>query len=558
MKKLLKSKLFRVFVLIIFLMAALLIYYFQAVTLDPPKIENPETFNLTRDSVAPGVYTCKNSWLRKNRAGLYEMYLEGKPFELGRINGLLSQDLLNYQEQVFVDRLREMVPSPGYLNTLKYFVAWFNRDMDDFVPLEYQQEIYGVSMAASEDFNFIAHNYQRILNYHAAHDIGHAMQNMNLVACTAFAAWDEKTEDSSLIIGRNFDFYMGEDFARNKIVTFLHPENGYRLMMITWGGMTGVVSGMNEKGLTITLNAAKSSIPTKAKTPVSLLARLILQYASTIDEAIKIAGEHETFVSESFLIGSAADHKAVVIEKSPGKTGIFYPEKSTLVVTNHFQSVAFADDELNLENKAESASLYRQQRVEESLNANQKLNPTKTASILRDKRGLNDASIGLGNEKAVDQLIAHHSIIFKPEQLLVWVSTQPYQEGEYLCYDLNKIFFGNPDFTKEIDESGLAIPADTFLLSTDWANFLEYRQLTEHIKKRLDNGEKGFLSDPEIEHYLSLNPDFYYPHFLIGKYYQTLGNTEKAEVGLKMALEKEIPRKVDREEVEGVMNILEK
>lgn len=558
MKKLLTSRLFRVLIIIVLLLAALMIYYFQAVKLDPPKIENAKAINLTKDSVAPGVYSCKTSWLRKNRAGLYEMYLEGKPFEMGRINGVLSQDLLNYQEQVFVDRLREMVPSPGYLNMLKYFVAWFNRDMDKYVPLEFQQEIYGISLAASEEFNFISHNYQRILNYHGAHDIGHAMQNLNLVACTAFAAWDEATADSSLIIGRNFDFYMGEDFARNKIVTFLHPENGYRLMMITWGGMTGVVSGMNEKGLTVTLNAAKSSIPTKAKIPVSLLARLILQYASSIDEAVKIAGEHETFVSESFLIGSASDKKAVLIEKSPEKTGIFYPEKSTLVVTNHFQSQTFANDERNLEGMAEGASVYRLQRMQELLDSHPGINPEKAAAILRDKKGLKDTDIGLGNEKAVDQLIAHHSIIFKPEQLLVWVSTQPYQEGEFLCYDLNEIFFGNPDFTHEIDEPGLAIPADTFLLSTEWTDFLEYRQLTDQIKNRLDKGEKGFLSEQEIEHYLSLNPGYYYPHFLIGKYYQTLGNTEKAEIELKTALQKEIPRKVDREEVEEVLNILEK
>src|SRR5690606_29179041 len=140
-------------------------------------------------------------------------------------------------------------------NLLRGFLKWYNRKLYLHVPEEYKTEIYGLSQYASDDFNYVAPPYLRMLYLHAAHDIGHALQDLALVGCTSLAVWDEYSEDGKLLIGRNFDFYAGDDFAKNKIIAFVTPKNGHPFMSVTWPGMIGVVSGMNLEGLTVTMNA---------------------------------------------------------------------------------------------------------------------------------------------------------------------------------------------------------------------------------------------------------------------------------------------------------------
>jgi hypothetical protein len=535
----------------ILFIGALVVWYVVDTSIAPPVIKDRSPLQWLVSEPDSGLWVCEGNWLKQNRYGLWELYVQGTPFERGVANGKLTHDLIAFQEEAFVNRLREMIPSENYLKFLKYFIYWFNRDLDEYLMQEFKEEIYGISFSADPEFNFIGNPYQRMLNYHSAHDIGHALQDLMLVGCTSFGVWDGFSADSGLIIGRNFDFYMGDEFAENKIVCFVRPDNGFGFMMVTWGGMTGAVSGINEKGLTVTINAAKSKIPLSARTPVSILAREILQYASTIDDALHMAQERETFVSESLLIGSGEENRAAIIEKTPFGIGLVEPDSGFIICSNHFQSDQFANDPLNIKGRDATASGYRFRRALQDFTEMKPLDEKKVAAVLRDRQGLDDRDIGMGNEKAINQLICHHSVIFKPAERLVWVSTSPWQLGSYVCYDLNKIFHTFVPLRQniEITEWDKTIPSDPFQDSDTLRRFSRFKELRAILRDILTGDEQLKPDKSFFDEFLSSNPGYYETWSLTGDYYLQTDQSEKAAWYYRKALSLEIPGWNEKEKI---------
>lgn len=553
--KYLKSIIFWGVIILALCWAGLQLFYYS-LALNPPAVP---TLAWTQEDVQEqqGVRRLGDNWYQQNTYGIWEAYVQGQPYARGRAFGLLAKAQIVSQEESFVAQIKRLVPSKTFLNTLKYGIVFFNRNLDKHISLELRKEIFGVSRSFSDAYDFIGDKYSRILNYHAAHDIGHALQDLSIVGCTSFAVWNQYSADSSLIVGRNFDFYMGDEFAKDKVVLFLKPDSGYAFASITWAGFMGVVSGMNEHGLTVTLNAAKSSIPTGAKTPISILAREILQYARNIGEAYAIAKSRETFVSESLLIASADDKAAAIIEKSPDRIDIFRPSDSRLTCANHYQSETFKNDSINQLNIQNSDSEYRFQRLNQLLESNFPIDAAASVAILRNQKGLDNAELGMGNPKAINQLLAHHGIVFQPEKRLLWVSANPFQLGDFVCYDLNEIFDVQEGTRISETESlsvhlyidSLNIAADTFLDSTAYTDFLLYKELKNRLFSHIALG-KDITWNQELEQaFIQSNPESYITYFMLGDYYLINENKAVARSYYQLSLTKEVASLQERNKI---------
>lgn len=518
--------------------------YFTADFLQPEVDVDLHSYEFTVHS--DSLRTCDDDHLLLNEYGLWEARISGSAVERGAKYGVLCEDLLAKQEHAFVDQIHEMIPSDFWVDFLHKLIILFNRNMAQHIPQEYREEIYSISLSCTDRYNSYGSPYVRQLNYHAAHDIGHAMQEYMLVGCSSFACWAEQSEEGSLIVGRNFDFYVGDNFAKNKMVLFVEPDSGYKFASISWPGMMGVLSGMNEKGLTITINAAKGKIPTSSAMPISLLARNILQYAANIEEAYAIAQGYETFVSESLLIGSASDNCAAIIEKTPSQIALYKSDTSRVICTNHYQSSTFAFDGYNVENIATSDSPYRYARVAELLDATTPLNVHEAAGILRDRYGKGGADIGLGSEKSINQFIAHHSVVFEPSTLRFWVSTSPWQLGEYVCYDLNNVFGGDM-MAQSFALPQYNIPCDSLALGDEYVRVCRYREQYKSIVSAIEDG--GVVSSDFQQDFISNNPNYFQVYNTLGDYEQSKGRYKEAVAYWQKALSLEIPRAAEREDI---------
>ncbi len=532
-------------VAILLLLTIYLVVLYNSAEMGEPKLQFSAS-DYTTQMVNDTLY-CQDSYLKEDASGLWELYIVGSGQQRGAKQGALTKELMKYQEDVFIDQIRRIIPSDSYLSLLRNFIIIFNRNLGEHIPLEYRDEIVALSEFCTDEYNAIGTPYERQLNYHAAHDIGHTMQQYMLVGCSSFGRWD-----SELIIGRNFDFYVGDDFARNKVITFASPDVGYKNVSIGWAAMVGVLSGMNEAGLTVTINAGKGAIPTSAAMPISLLAREILQYASTIDEAYSIAQSHDTFVSESLLIGSLKDGRAAIIEKTPEQIALYETEDNQIVCTNHYQAPLFENDSYNVENIEFSDSKYRHDRLSELLSSYDTLNPRSSIEILRNRYGIGGKDVGVGNEMSLNQSIAHHSVVFSPSKSLMWVSTTPWQSGEVICYDL-KAFFHSDGYPTRLPSED--IEADSTFIERDYKPLLNYREGVKQLKEAISDTRE--ISDEFIAEFKSYNPHHYYTYRILGDYYLSRENNRAAIEMYRVALGCEIPYKSERIEIEEQIDNLQ-
>ena len=138
-----------------------------------------------------------------------------------------------------------------------------------------------------------------------------------LAACSSVGVWGNATVDGKLIHGHNTDWDAGKALCSAGVTILAIPDKGYPYLLSSWGGIIGNLNGINAAGITV---AQMSQLSKDGfgmfGNPVFWISTEILQYATSIQDAIDIVSQSKRTYGSNLLVTDGKVNDAAVIETS--------------------------------------------------------------------------------------------------------------------------------------------------------------------------------------------------------------------------------------------------
>jgi len=286
--------------------------------------------------------------------------LKGSNYEQGFYHGAVLKDEIKF----IVDFMDSKINSNGYFKNFfnRIYIKFISKQYFKNIPDEYLEEIKGISDGSGIDFYsiFLLNVYDEIYN---------------TLGCTNAAYW--KYDD--LIHGRNLDYDHAEIlWDKSVIFYYINSEDKYNVISVSWPGLIGVLTGMNDAGLSLGSMTSKSVNSSFNSIPTGFLYRKILEKAKFLDEATYILQNNRVSIGNNLLVASKEDFKAFVYEIDCKNVIIRNSETKNISAANHYNFL------VNKEDSAYLSSFFREERAFELTNSDYFEKETMI-SLLRDR-----------------------------------------------------------------------------------------------------------------------------------------------------------------------------
>ncbi|MBI3270853.1 MAG: hypothetical protein HYZ53_17765 [Planctomycetes bacterium] len=263
---------------------------------------------------APGAFVARSTFSTIGKTRLLHVW--GAPREMGReVGRVLGAEI----RLLYNDYLGRFVPFASERKALQAKAL----EMVPFLPADSLEEIRGVAEGAGMRFEEML--------------LGNCFLDLKRSPlCSTFVAYGPATRDGDVLFGRNLDFPSLGIAGDHGLVTVYHPTGKKAFVSVGWPGLSGVLSGMNEDGLSLAVMNVFMEKETPKGTPYTLLFREILENARTTDEAIARMQVARRTVGNNLMLCDARP-SAALVEFSAEVCNVRRPVEDAIYSTNHFR-----------------------------------------------------------------------------------------------------------------------------------------------------------------------------------------------------------------------------
>ncbi len=249
--------------------------------------------------------------------------LQGKPSEIGEQMGLLTAKpagrLFNYPRD-FLKAIKLEATWPVILALGKGLVPHF--------PPDYLAEMDAGLKVTGLDRDLVI--------------AGNTMFDIKkVIGCSTICVEPERSATKGMLLGRNLDFPTLGYLHEYTLVVVCKPDGKRAWASVGFPGCIGVLSGMNDAGLTLAVLESYTANDKSLKfdgegTPYAMCFRRVLEECATVDEAEKLL---RTMKRTTRLNLAICDTKtSAVLEITPKTIAVRHAENGICPCTNHFRT----------------------------------------------------------------------------------------------------------------------------------------------------------------------------------------------------------------------------
>lgn len=248
-----------------------------------------------------------------------------------------------------------------------------------------------------------------------------------MLGCTSAVTLKEWTRDGKLLACRNQDYPMVGPWEPNTTVIFHEPTEKDQLPHVgvtTAGVHTAGLTAMNREGLTLFTHAHFGRNVCFDGMPVVDIGNEIIRKARSLGQAVDIARGCKPYSNWSFIVSSARENDAVVIEMTPRRMEVRHAEGGFLAHTNYFHSPGLQAEEARISGSFVEDVMARVCRIRQVLEPDKgMIEPRHMASVLGDAvdRYTGEERV-VGNTLSVVTTVK--STVWEPETQRLWISTR--------------------------------------------------------------------------------------------------------------------------------------